>query len=145
MSRSFTWFILLMADPSGRAIQGVGLRPLAYCDRGFETRRGHGCLSLVSVVCCQVEVSPTGWFLVQRSPTECGVSECDRKTSKNEAALVHYGLSSHWKKILLRISKKNIVYFYYHYCCCCCVRSVQREIWTILLQRNPLTEHSAAG
>jgi hypothetical protein len=30
---------------------------------------------LVSVVCCQVEVSATGWSLVQRSPTECGVSK----------------------------------------------------------------------
>jgi hypothetical protein len=39
-----------------------------------------GCLSLVSVVRCQVEVSATGWSLVQRSP-ECGVSECDRETS----------------------------------------------------------------
>jgi hypothetical protein len=29
----------------------------------------------VSVVCCQVEVSATGWSLVQRSPTECGVSQ----------------------------------------------------------------------
>jgi hypothetical protein len=28
----------------------------------------------VSVVCCQVEVSATSWSLVQRSPTECGVS-----------------------------------------------------------------------
>jgi hypothetical protein len=37
------------------------------------------CLSLVSVVCCQVEVSATGLSLVQRSPTECSVSsECDR-------------------------------------------------------------------
>jgi hypothetical protein len=36
---------------------------------------GHGCLSLVSVVCCQVEVSATGWSLIQRSPTECGVSK----------------------------------------------------------------------
>jgi hypothetical protein len=31
-------------------------------------------LSLVSVVCCQVEVSATGWSLVQRSPADCGVS-----------------------------------------------------------------------
>jgi hypothetical protein len=31
-------------------------------------------MSLVSVVCCQVDVSATGWSLVQRSPTECGVS-----------------------------------------------------------------------
>jgi hypothetical protein len=40
-----------------------------------KTHRGHGCLSLVSVVCCQVEVSATGWSIVQRSPTECGVSK----------------------------------------------------------------------
>ena len=25
-------------------------------NRGFESHRGHGCLSVVSVVCCQVEV-----------------------------------------------------------------------------------------
>jgi hypothetical protein len=35
----------------------------------------------VSVVCCQVEVSATGWSLIQRSPTDCGVSECDREAS----------------------------------------------------------------
>jgi hypothetical protein len=34
----------------------------------------------VSVVCCQVEVSATNWSLVQRSPTDCGVSKmCDRE------------------------------------------------------------------
>ena len=44
-------------------------------------------MSLVRVVCCQVEVSATSWFLVQRSPTECGVSKvCDREASNNEAA-----------------------------------------------------------
>jgi hypothetical protein len=44
--------------------------------------RGHGCLSFVSVVCCQVEVSESGRSLVQRSPTECGVSsECDLENS----------------------------------------------------------------
>jgi hypothetical protein len=53
----------------------VGLRPLAYWDCGFEFRLGYGCLSLVSVVCCQVEVCATSWSLVQRSPTECGVSQ----------------------------------------------------------------------
>jgi hypothetical protein len=30
---------------------------------------------VVSVVCCQVEVSATSWSLVQRSPTDCGVSQ----------------------------------------------------------------------
>jgi hypothetical protein len=43
-------------------------------------------MSVVSVVCCQVEVSATSWSLVQGSPTECGVSECDREASNNEAA-----------------------------------------------------------
>jgi hypothetical protein len=28
---------------------------------------------------CHVEVSASGWSLVQRIPTECGVSECDRE------------------------------------------------------------------
>jgi hypothetical protein len=33
----------------------------------------------MSVVCCQVDVSASGSLLVQRSHTECGVSECDRE------------------------------------------------------------------
>jgi hypothetical protein len=41
-------------------VRGVGLRPLACRDCGFESRRGHECVSLVSVVCCQVEFSATG-------------------------------------------------------------------------------------
>jgi hypothetical protein len=35
----------LSADFSGRAVWGVGLRPLACWDCGFESRREHGCLS----------------------------------------------------------------------------------------------------
>ena len=46
--------------PSGRAGQGVRLRPLISWDYGSEPRRGHGRLSLVIVVCCQVEVSASG-------------------------------------------------------------------------------------
>jgi hypothetical protein len=49
----------------------MGLQPLACWDCGFECRRGHGCLSFVSVVYCQVEVSTTGLSLVQRSHKEC--------------------------------------------------------------------------
>ena len=30
----------------------------------------------MSVVCCQVDASANGRFLVQRSPTDCGVSLC---------------------------------------------------------------------
>jgi hypothetical protein len=47
----------------------------------------------VSVVCCQVEVSATGRSLAQRSPTECGVSECDRGTSNMRRSWLTGGLS----------------------------------------------------
>jgi hypothetical protein len=40
--------INLRADPSGHAVKGVGLGPSACWDRGFESHRGHGCLSLYS-------------------------------------------------------------------------------------------------
>jgi hypothetical protein len=40
-----------------------------------KSRLGLGCLSVVSVACCQVEVSATSWSLFQRSPTECGMSK----------------------------------------------------------------------
>jgi hypothetical protein len=48
----------------------MGLRPLACWDCGFESRWGHGCLSFVSVVCCQVEVTATGRLPAKRSSTE---------------------------------------------------------------------------
>jgi hypothetical protein len=45
---------------------------------------GHVCVSLVSVVSSQVEVSASVLLLVQRSPTEFGASEYDRETSPQE-------------------------------------------------------------
>jgi hypothetical protein len=71
----------VFADPRSCAVCSVGLPPHACWDCGFESRRAHGCLSLMSVMCCQVEVSASGWSLVQRSPTACGVSECCHKAS----------------------------------------------------------------
>jgi hypothetical protein len=73
----------------GRSLAGVA---------GSNPTGGDGCLSLVRVVCCQVEVSASGWSLVQRSPTECGVSECDRKASKMRRPWPTRGYG---KKILL--------------------------------------------
>ena len=54
---------------------------LASWNCRFHSRRVHGYLPLMSVVCCQVEVSVQGWALFQTSPTDCGVSECHRETS----------------------------------------------------------------
>jgi hypothetical protein len=53
---------------------------LACRDCGFESR-WEAWKSVVSVVCCQVEVSASGCSLFQRSPTECDVSERGRKGS----------------------------------------------------------------
>jgi hypothetical protein len=41
---SFTTF--LPTCPGGRAVSGVGVRPVDCWDRGFESYWGHGCLSL---------------------------------------------------------------------------------------------------
>ena len=53
--------------------------PLAFWDLGIESHRGRANFSPKSVVCCQVEVSVSGCSLVQRNPTKCDVSECDRE------------------------------------------------------------------
>jgi len=57
---------------------------LACRNCGFESQRGHGCLSLMSVVCYQAEVSASGSSLVQRSPADCGLATCDREASIGE-------------------------------------------------------------
>ena len=58
-----------MADPNGYAVYSVGLGLLAYWNYRFESHQCHGCLSPLSVVCCQVEVFAVGRSLVQRSQT----------------------------------------------------------------------------
>ena len=51
----------------------MGVRALASWDWGFESLREYRCLSLVDVVCFQVEVSASRLSLNQMSLTECGV------------------------------------------------------------------------
>ena len=55
------------------------------CDRSLARIAGSNptvaWMPVFSIVCCQVDVSATGASLVQRSPTECGVSNCDSETS----------------------------------------------------------------
>jgi hypothetical protein len=60
---------------------------------GSNPARGHGCLSVESVVCCWVEVSATSWSLIQGSPTNCGASLLvyDLNSSKNGAAMALVG------------------------------------------------------
>jgi len=53
----------------------------AFWDCGFESLLDQGRLFLFNVLSFQVEISATGRFLVQRSRSECDVSECDREAS----------------------------------------------------------------
>jgi hypothetical protein len=59
---------------------GMGLRLFACWIAGSNPAGDYRYLSLLSVVCCQVEASATGRSLIQRSPTErvC-VTECDQE------------------------------------------------------------------
>jgi hypothetical protein len=59
-------------DPSGRAVYRASAFGCSLVGSGG-SNPAEG-----MVVCCQVQVSASGRFLVQRSSTECGVSECDR-------------------------------------------------------------------
>jgi len=58
----------------------VGFWPFACWDCGIESHREYECLSVMSFVCCQVEVSASGRSFVQRSHTKY-VSKCDHEAS----------------------------------------------------------------
>ena len=53
----FYWYFCPTVLIPGRSLQPRSLWPLAYSEWGFASRHGHGCLSLVSVACRQVEIS----------------------------------------------------------------------------------------
>jgi hypothetical protein len=59
----------------------MGVTPLVCWDCGFESGQRYRCLSLVSVVCCQGEVSASDWSLVHLVSYWACVSECDSEGS----------------------------------------------------------------
>jgi hypothetical protein len=65
---------LKCSGPNGHAGEGVDLGARGSTEREIESRRRHGCLSLVGVLCCGEEVSATSWSLVQKSHIKCRVS-----------------------------------------------------------------------
>jgi hypothetical protein len=62
----------LTVGSSSRAVYGR----LSVVIVGSNPARGKNILSVLSIVCYQVEVSATGRSLVQSSTTECGASLC---------------------------------------------------------------------
>jgi hypothetical protein len=61
---------------------------LGFCVRN---PAGHGYLPLMSVLCCQVEVSASGWSLFERSSTEYGVSLIVIRCNNNTLGLQWVG------------------------------------------------------
>ena len=55
-------------------------------------------MSLLTVVCCQVEVPALGLSLVQGSPSKCGVSDCDYEASTMGKTLPTWGSCAMKKK-----------------------------------------------
>jgi hypothetical protein len=72
-------YIYNNAGPSGRAVKVIGLRPLAYCDLGFESTRGMNvCLLCVfsgRSLCDELITRP------EESYRQGRVVVCDQETS----------------------------------------------------------------
>ena len=67
------WQVYVQSRSRGPTSGSVATRLL-----GLRVRTSTGpWISLCLECCVMSEFSMTGWSLVQRSPTECGVSECD--------------------------------------------------------------------
>ena len=78
----FLSVLYLKGGPRGRAVfKAWGSDRSLAGTAGSNPTGGHGSFSLVSVVCCRVDASVTGWSLVQRSSTDCGASDYDCEAS----------------------------------------------------------------
>ena len=96
--------------PEAAAVSGVVLRLLVCWDGGFHSHWGHGCLSTVTAVCCQVEVYAKGRSLVQRSPTECCASKFDLEISTKRRLGPTRGVQP-WNELERVLMGTVVVYF----------------------------------
>jgi hypothetical protein len=78
--------------------RGLGRGSAAVRLLGLWVRIPPGAWMSSWVLCCQVEVCAVGWSLFQRSPIECGVSECDREASTMRRPWPTRGCSAIGKK-----------------------------------------------
>jgi len=86
--------LFIVAGTAGRADCGRSVAGVA----GSNPVREQVCLSVVSVVCCQLHVSATSLSIVQRSPTDSGASFCVIRNLEKEIAIVHLGPQRHREK-----------------------------------------------
>ena len=71
----------ILGSARSRSHWSYGLQRGSAAARFLELRVRIPPVAWMFVVCHQVEVSATGRSLVQRNPTDCGVSDCDREAS----------------------------------------------------------------
>ena len=64
-------------------------------------------------MCCQVEIVAFCLSLIQRNPTECGVSECHRDASTGDPGLLKAVVP--WGKLTLRRLMSYIYIYIYIY------------------------------
>ena len=77
---------------------------------------GHGYLSLVIVVCCRVGISASGWSVVQRSPTACGVSNRSWSWSHdNDEVLAHWGVVAPWGDFFFSTLWYSVFFYIFEY------------------------------
>ena len=76
----------------------ASLRSLTFLNCGFNSRRGHGCLSVTNVVRCRVEASTKGPIIRPGEFIDYVVSLSVNKNLKSEAALACVGLLCQKKK-----------------------------------------------
>ena len=84
------------------------MRSLACWDCRFEFRQGHGCLSVVRIVCRLVEFSGTSSSLVQRSSLLSRVSECDLEAAVMNKSWPTSGFAPWNKKLMYGKSKFSL-------------------------------------
>jgi hypothetical protein len=94
------------AGPSGRAVWGVGLRPLACWDCGFESQRGDGCLLSDRGLCDELITRPEEPYRVW---CVCVWS----RNLVNEEALAQWGLLRHRQTKLLGVNNKPFIDYIY--------------------------------
>jgi len=92
----------------GRSLAGIA---------GSNPAGGYKCLSVVSIVCYRVEISASGWSLVQRSPTDCDF--CLKRKAGICTWLLKW-LAGIWKlkffcpctRGAFKVRVKNVLYYY---------------------------------
>jgi len=68
-------------NPGAHAVKGLGMRPFPCWDCGFESRQGHGYLSVALFVCCEVQVLWRADHSSRESYRVWCVAVCDLETS----------------------------------------------------------------